>query len=119
MILYSPGGHVGLYGSNRHPADIEDQRNDVMVGPHPLSAFSCAPIPEERLNPNGWVVGPEGLLFWVPEDCRYGLTHLPRITIARMQRHRGVRIDFTNFQYGTSWTDIYERRAIDEKADVV
>jgi hypothetical protein len=116
MILYSPGGHAVLYGSNRPPTDIENRRNDVL---HPLSTFSCAPIPEERLNPNGWVVGPEGLLFWVPQDFRYGLTHLPMMTIANARRDRVVRIDFTNFRYGTSWTDIYERRAVEEKADIV
>jgi hypothetical protein len=119
MILYSPGGHTVLYGSDRPPTDIKNRRNDVMVGLLPLSTFSCAPIPKERPNPNGWVVGPEGLLFWVPEDCRYGLTHLPIMTIANTRRDRGVRIDFTNFRYGTSWTDIYERSAVEEKADVV
>ena len=119
MVLFLPGSYAVLHGSNRPPTDVENQRNDAMIGTHQLSAFSCGPIPEERLNSDGWVVGPEGLLFWVPEDCRYGLTHLPIMTIADKRRDRIVRIDFTDFRYGTSWTDIYEPRDIKENSVVI
>jgi len=82
--------------------------DDLTVAP-PLSnpdAFSGLPIPAKLLDSNGWVHGPDGLLFWVPEDCRDGLT-CPAITIIPTTgRHRRVRIDFTRFQYGTSWTNI-------------
>jgi hypothetical protein len=42
-------------------------------------------------------------LFWVPEDCRNGLTCPAILTIPTNGRHRVVRLDFTHFQYGTSW----------------
>jgi hypothetical protein len=58
------------------------------------------------LDSNGWVHSSEGLLFWVPEDCRDGLTCPAIITIPTAARHRPVRIDFTRFQYGISWTNI-------------
>jgi hypothetical protein len=73
---------------------------------HPLYAFSRLPIPPELIDSNGWVHGPEGLLFWVPEDCRSGLTCPAIRTIPNRGGHRRVRIDFTRFHYGTSWTNI-------------
>jgi hypothetical protein len=73
----------------------------------------------ERLNEKGWVVGPEGLLFWVPEDCRYGLTHMPMMTIRNMRRESAVRIDFRGFRYGSSWAEIYEKRTDVENANAV
>jgi hypothetical protein len=73
---------------------------------HPISVFSGLPIPLELLDSNGWVHGPDGLLFWVPEDCRSGLTCPAIRTIPNTGRLRRVRIDFRRFQYGTSWTDI-------------
>jgi hypothetical protein len=73
---------------------------------HSLKVFSGRPIPKELLSSNGWVCGSDGLLFWVPEDCRHGLTCRAIMTISDTGRHRCVRIDFTRFQYGTSWTNI-------------
>jgi hypothetical protein len=73
---------------------------------HSLNVFSGLPIPPELLDSNGWVHGPDGLLFWVPEDCRDGLTCPAIRTIPNTGRHRRVRIDFARFKYGTSWTNI-------------
>ena len=50
----------------------------------------------------------EGLLFWVPEDCRGGLTSPAIMTIPIKGRHRSVKVDFTDFRFGFSWTSIYE-----------
>jgi hypothetical protein len=71
-----------------------------------LTAFSGLPIPAAMLDSNGWVHGKEGLLFWVPEDRRHGLTCPAIMTISNTDRHRPVRIDFSRFHYGTSWTNI-------------
>src|SRR5271168_4537292 len=70
------------------------------------TAFSGRPIPISYLRPDGWVHGVEGPLFWVPEDCRNGLTCPAIITIPNTGRSRRVRLDFGRFQYGTSWTNI-------------
>jgi hypothetical protein len=79
--------------------------NDASIR-HPLKTFSGLPIPAELLDSNGWVHNPDGLLFWVPEDCRNGLTCPAIRTIPNTGRHRAVRIDFPRFQYGTSWTNV-------------
>ena len=82
-------------------------QNHSSTNPHFPFAFSHIPIPTQHLNSSGWVCDSNGLLFWVPEDCHYGLTHLPIMTIDGVHRKRGVRIDFTNFKYGFSWTEAY------------
>jgi hypothetical protein len=76
-----------------------------------MKALSGRPIPAELLSSNGWVHSDEGLLFWVPEDCRHGLT-CPAITsILNTDRQRLVRIDFSRFQYGSSWTYVRGRNS--------
>ena len=71
-----------------------------------LNSFSGHPIPKILLHSNGWVCSDDGPLFWVPEDCRRGLTCPAVLTIPNTGRQKCVRIDFTQFQYGTSWTNI-------------
>jgi hypothetical protein len=60
------------------------------------------------LQSNGYVRSTEGLLFWVPEDCRRGITCPAIMTIPNTGRQRSVRVDLSHFQYGTSWANIYE-----------
>ncbi|PVF91360.1 hypothetical protein CPB86DRAFT_719565 [Serendipita vermifera] len=56
---------------------------------------------------NGWVrTKDEGLLFWLPEDYRIGFTS-PAVTVFPNDgRHRVVRLDLSEFCFGTSWMDI-------------
>jgi hypothetical protein len=92
------------FSPNRHTALSKPSKS---LNNHlPLGAFHALPIPAAMLDSNGWVHDEEGLLFWVPEDCRNGLTCPAIITIPTSGHHRRVRIDFTRFQYGTSWTNI-------------
>jgi hypothetical protein len=79
-----------------------------------LSAFSGLPIPTALLDSNGWVHGTDGPLFWVPEDYRHGLTCPAITTIPNSSRQRTVRIDFSRFQYGTSWTKVRGSNAEDQ-----
>jgi hypothetical protein len=59
---------------------------------------------------NGWVHHPDGgLLFWVPDDCRNGLACPSVLTIPTTGRNRMVRMDTSDFCYGSSWTDIQKR----------
>jgi hypothetical protein len=105
--------------SDNLPFDRNNPGSDHLGSMRLLSGLSCVSISPDHINAKGWVVGPEGLIFWVPEDCRYGLTHTPIMTLGNMRRDRRVRIDFTDFRYGASWADIYERLADEENTDVV
>ncbi|KIM28349.1 hypothetical protein M408DRAFT_140228, partial [Serendipita vermifera MAFF 305830] len=73
----------------------------------PLNIASGRVIPDNLVDSNGWVKSPDGLLFWVPEDCRNGLTSPATMTIPTTSRYRTVRIDFSKFCYGTLWKDVY------------
>jgi hypothetical protein len=63
-------------------------------------------IPTPMIDSNGWLRSAEGPLIWVPEDCRNGLSCPAITTIPNTGRHRSVRIDFTRFRFGVSWTRI-------------
>ncbi|KAG8828512.1 hypothetical protein FRC19_003851 [Serendipita sp. 401] len=59
------------------------------------------------LDSTGWVRHPGGgLLFWVPEDCRDGLTCPAILTIPMSGHHRRVRLNLEGFSYGSAWTNI-------------
>ncbi|KAG8842130.1 hypothetical protein FRC20_004617 [Serendipita sp. 405] len=56
---------------------------------------------------DGWVRHPDGgLLFWVPEDCRNGLSCPAVLTIPTTGHNRVVRLNLEAFSHGSSWTDI-------------
>jgi hypothetical protein len=95
LISFSPGSHIVL------PECIKLSNDHLLP-----NAFSGLPMATAMLDSSGWVHGTEGLLFWVPEDCRHGLTCSAITTIPNTGRQRCVRIDFTRFQYGTSWTGV-------------
>jgi WD40 repeat protein len=85
---------------------VEDQQQVDLssTGPHPnalfISGLKISLIPDSH----GWIHHPDGgLLFWVPEDCRNGLASPAILTIPTNGHQRVVRLDFTDFQYGTSW----------------
>jgi hypothetical protein len=74
-----------------------------------LPLQSSLPIRAEMLDSNGWIRGADGLLIWIPEDCRNGLTCRAIMTIPNEGHQRCVRLDFTYFQYGTTWTNVFGR----------
>ncbi|KAG8851920.1 POC1 centriolar protein A [Serendipita sp. 411] len=56
---------------------------------------------------SGWVRHSEGgLLFWLPEDCRNGLTCPAILTIPTDGSSRVVRLDTSSACFGTSWEQI-------------
>ncbi|KIM27014.1 hypothetical protein M408DRAFT_176560 [Serendipita vermifera MAFF 305830] len=70
-------------------------------------ATSSISLVPGSIDTQGWVRGEDGILMWIPEDCRRGLmTHTIRI-IPPDALQRGVRLDLSNFKYGKSWTDAY------------
>ncbi|KIM28403.1 hypothetical protein M408DRAFT_140845 [Serendipita vermifera MAFF 305830] len=72
------------------------------------SATSSILMSTLLLDPNGWVCCADGILFWVPEDCRNGLTTTALVTIPNAGHHRRVRLNLSDFRYGQSWTDVYD-----------
>jgi hypothetical protein len=58
---------------------------------------------------DGWVRGSEGgLLYWVPHDCRGGLHSPALLTIPPTSHNRSVSLDFDDFAFGTSWTQMFK-----------
>ena len=72
---------------------------------------SCSPMHPHLLarpNSEGWVRDSDrGLLYWVPLDCRSGLHSPALITIPLTSSVRSVSLDFDDFAFGTSWTQIF------------
>ncbi len=57
---------------------------------------------------NGWVRDLEnGLLYWVPLDCHTGLHSPALLTIPPTSHTRLVALNFEDFVFGTSWTQIF------------
>ena len=57
---------------------------------------------------NGWVRDSEdGLLYWVPEDFRSGLHSSALLTIPPTSHTRSVALEFGDFMFGTSWTQMF------------
>ena len=61
-----------------------------------------------KLDPNGWVRDSNnGLLYWVPPDYRLGLHSPVLITIPAASYDRSISLDFEDFAFGSSWTQIF------------
>ncbi len=106
-IVYSPDGkHIlsGSYDNNTHVLD-------------PFPYPSIRPSSYNPTNPgfyakpdkDGWVKDSEGgLLYWVPHDCRPRV-HSPAVmTIPLTSRKGTISLDFDDFAFGTSWSQIFE-----------
>ncbi|KAG8769671.1 hypothetical protein FRC20_006954, partial [Serendipita sp. 405] len=95
-VSYSPDGHHIVYGSDDDTIRIwcpAQYPANVTTGFH--------------LDSNGWVRHPDGgLLFWVPDDCRNGLSCQAILTIPTTGHNRVVRLNLEGFSHGSSWTDI-------------
>lgn len=73
-------------------------------GPNSVSTVT---LDQKSMDSEGWVRCDEGILLWVPEDCRNGVTSPAIITIPTEGPSRRVRLDMNDFKYGSSWTDVY------------
>ncbi|KAG8776851.1 hypothetical protein FRC15_011673 [Serendipita sp. 397] len=95
-VAYSPDGHRIISGSHDCTIRIWDPTK------YPSRVDTCF-----RSDSDGWVRHPDGgLLFWVPEDCRNGLSCPAILTIPTTGHDRVVRLNLETFRYGSSWTDI-------------
>lgn len=94
----SSSTHLGL------PSPILDK---VLLNPSDLNAVHGIGFHSKSIDSDGWVRCDEGILFWVPEDCRHGLTSRAIKIVPSEAWRRRVRLDLNGFKYGKSWTDIY------------
>ena len=94
-------------------ASYDDTTRVLDTFPYPsIRSSSCNPIhPNFSAKPNkdGWVKDSEGgLLYWVPHDCRKSVHSSAIMTIPLTSRNRSVSLDFDDFAFGTSWTQIFK-----------
>jgi len=77
----------------------------------PVQPSSCDPIRADAFaqpDAEGWVRDSNnGLLYWVPPDCRIGLHSPALLTIPPTSHTRCVSLDFEDFAFGTSWAQIF------------
>jgi len=106
-VAYSSDGQRIVSGSDDSTTHMRDAFRRVSI----QYSFSSNPIqphfyslPDE----DGWVRDSEGrLLYWVPPDCRISLHSHAFLTIPPPSHVRSVSLDFKDFAYGTSWTQIF------------
>jgi hypothetical protein len=106
-VLLLLDGQFMVPDTSAQCTEISGPRNPVYTDFPSPPAFSGIALPTTAVDPNGWVHRAEGRLFWVPEDCRHGITCPAIMTIPNTGRQRRVRVDLSNFKYGESWTQVY------------
>lgn len=90
-----------------------DQDDNSILDQLSMAKFSGLPIPKRMVDSHGWVRIGNKLIFWVPENYRNGLVTDTLMTIPTTGPSRIVRIDFSCFRYGTSWTTVYNESQAD------
>ncbi|CAG7854448.1 COMPASS-like H3K4 histone methylase component WDR5B {ECO:0000303/PubMed:19567704} Short=AtWDR5B {ECO:0000303/PubMed:19567704} [Serendipita indica DSM 11827] len=93
----SPNGHLS------HPTEgsIISHQNFMALLRVILSHIRRFPLSDD-----GWVHLSGKLLFWVPPDNRLSLTSPLLLTIPTSSPPYPTKIDFTRFEYGSSWTNV-------------
>ncbi|KIM28355.1 hypothetical protein M408DRAFT_140331 [Serendipita vermifera MAFF 305830] len=91
----------GFLGSLRHILE-----KVLLSSSSPISVSSIA-LDSKSMDSEGWVRCDAGILLWVPEDYRRGVTSHAIGTIPPDARQRRVRLDLTDFKYGNTWSDVY------------
>ena len=103
-VVHSPDGqHISA--SDGNSIHLWESFPRLSIPPpysNPTHIDFCA-----RPDQDGWVRNlNKHLLYWVPSDCRAGL-HSPALLTLPLTSHiRSVSLDFDNFVFGTSWTQI-------------
>jgi len=105
-IVYSPDGQRIVSGSSDGTLRVWDASRHLSIQ-YPFSFNPTQPHFCALPDGDGWVHDSAGLLYWVPSDCRVGLHSPAPMTFPPTSRFRSVSLDFKDFAYGTSWTQIF------------
>ncbi|KIM28344.1 hypothetical protein M408DRAFT_140192 [Serendipita vermifera MAFF 305830] len=81
--------------------------DNVMFNSSGSNAISNIALDSKCMDSQGWIRCDNGILLWIPEDCRHGVTSHAIMTIPPDPQRRCVRLDLSNFKYGESWNDLY------------
>ena len=106
-VAYSADGQYIISGSSDKTIRVWDSFPRISDEP---SSYHNPTHPNLRARPDadGWVRDSGGsLLYWVPPDCRAGLHSPALLTMPPTSRTRSVSLNFDNFAFGTSWTQIF------------
>ena len=106
-IAPSPDGNriaSGCLDNTIHVWDILSHvSTQKTASPDPEHPYLCAPPGRD-----GWVRdSQQGLLYWVPPTCRAYLHSSSLLTIHLTSHTQSVSLDFEDFVFGDSWTEIY------------
>ena len=106
-IARSPDGEHIVSGSYHNTTRVLDAFPHPSI--RPSSPISAHPGFRAMPNKDGWVEDSEGgLLYWVPHDYRKRV-HSPAIMTIPLTSHKGtVSLDFDDFAFGTSWSQIFK-----------
>ena len=98
-----------------------DRQRIDSVSNHDTALVSVSHLPElspssklthihffSQPDSGGWISDSDGgLLYWVPLDCRSGLHSTTPIILPIRFHHWAVSLDFEEFAFGTTWTEIF------------
>ena len=107
-------GHTRAITSVAHSPDLKHIASGASDGAIHLRDSSSQMPPQftsieaVRRNQEGWVTDSEGsLLYWVPRGYRAGLHSPALLTIPSTSPVRSVSLQFDEFAFGLSWTQIH------------
>ena len=106
-IACSPDGQHIVSGS----FDTTIHVWELFAHPHIQQSSTCNQVHANfcvQPDENGWVRDSNsGLLYCVPTDCLTGLHSAALLTIPPTSHTQSVSLDFEDFVFGTSWTQIF------------